>query len=283
MQKLRKAIPWYAKFGIKLVRGSLPINYSFFAKLGFFRHGKMDDPKSAVEIFQRHFSDQDLPKRSFVFLEMGPGDSLFSGIIASYKGASASYLVDHGDWVSKDVTKYLGMIEYLFGTDHLKTLNISSIEDVKRVFNIHHLTGGLADLRALPADLVDISFSNAVLEHVYASEMFDTFKELKRISKKDAVSSHYIDFKDHLAYSLNNLRFSEEFWEKPIVKKSGIYTNRLRFSDIVKAMEEAGFHCEICKVEKWPELPVKKQSLDSAFFKYSIEDLLIRDAWVKLT
>lgn len=283
LQGLRKAIPWYVKFIIKIIRGLLPLNYSFFAKLGFFRHGKMDDPKSALDTFQKHLSDSILPTKPFVFMELGPGDSLFSGIIAAFKGASESYLIDNGDWVSKDVTKYLRMIEFLFGAEYLAKLKIENLEDIKKIFNIHHLTHGLEDLKKLPDQLIDVSFSNAVLEHVYVDEMTGTFKELRRISKNNAISSHYIDFKDHLAYSLNNLRFSRDFWERPLVKKSGIYTNRLRFSDIEKIAGETGFKMDVIKLEKWSELPLQRNKIHPSFSSYTSEELLIQGGWIRLS
>ena len=283
LQNVRKAIPWYVKFGIKLVRGTLPINYNFFATLGFFRHGKMDDPQTALNIFNNHFSKLDIPRSPFVMLELGPGDSLFTGIIAAHRGASASYLVDHGDWISRDITKYLQIIELLYGAEYLTSLNIKDLDDIKRIFNISHLTKGLDSLRSIPFESIDISFSNAVLEHVYAQEVQDIFKELKRISKKDTLSSHFIDFKDHLAYSLNNLRFSKELWEKDIVKKSGIYTNRLRFSDFVKTISSCQFQCAIKKLETWEKLPIKKNKMHTSFSSYEESDLLIKEAWVRLT
>jgi hypothetical protein len=281
LQELRKNIPWYIKFGLKIMRGSLPFNYNFFANLGFFRHGKMDDPESALAIFNNHFKNGDIPSLPFVFLELGPGDSLFSGIIAFHKGASSSYLVDHGEWVSKDIKKYLLLIKRLFGEDFLNNNEIRHIEDIKRIFKIHYLTNGVQSLKEIPSETIDLSFSNAVLEHVYAHEVRDLFKELRRISKKKTLSSHFIDFKDHLSYSLNNLRFSEKYWEKEIIKKSGIYTNRLRFSDMKNTIESSGFTISLIKLENWEKLPLSKSKLDHSLLNYNHEDLLIKEAWVR--
>ena len=41
----------------------------------------------------------------------------------------------------------------------------------------------------------------------------ETVYQLRRILKKDGLTSHEIDLKDHLSYSLNNLRFSKNLWE----------------------------------------------------------------------
>jgi hypothetical protein len=252
--------------------------------MGFFRHGTMDNPTSAIEVFNKHFPDaNEIPKTPFVFLEIGPGDSLFSGIIASYKGAKRSYLIDNGDYVSKDVHKYLKLIEILYGADYLANLELNSIDDIMKHFNIEHLTMGLASIKSIPEKTVDLSFSNACFEHVYANEVQDYFREIRRVSKKGSISSHCIDFKDHLAYSLNNLRFSQKFWETSLVKKSGIYTNRMRLSEMKDVIEKASFHCEITQVEKWDTLPIPMEKLHEDFKSYKIEDLLVKVAWLRLT
>jgi hypothetical protein len=281
---IRKNVPWFVKFLIKIVRGSLPIPYDVFARFGLFRHGKMDNTDYAIATFESHFPDaSEIPKTPFVFLEIGPGDSLASGIIANSKGAKTSYLIDSGDYMTKDVSKYLTLIERLFGADFLKSKKFVTVDDIKKEFNIVQMTEGVNSLRTLSDKLVDLSFSNACLEHVYADEVLDYFKELKRASKDNAISSHRIDFKDHLAYSLNNLRFSRKFWEKEIIKKSGIYTNRMRLSDMKDATERAGFCCVVKATEKWEVLPIRMSKLHRDFQSFKMEDLLVKGAWLRLT
>jgi SAM-dependent methyltransferase len=283
-QKIRKIVPWYVKFSIKIVRGSLPIPYDVFAGLGLFRHGKMDNPDYAITTFENHFPGLiEIPKSPFVFLEIGPGDSLSSGIIASSKGAKTSYLIDSGDYMTKDITKYLVLIEKLFGTEFLKNKRLETIGDIKKEFNIIQMTEGVTSLKTISDKSIDISFSNACLEHVACNEVEDLFKELKRVSRPGSISSHFIDYKDHLEYSLNNLRFSKSFWEKPIIKKSGIYTNRIRFCDMKTIIEKAGFNCEITKLGKWDVLPLAENKLHKDFKSFKKDDLLVKEAWVRLT
>lgn len=283
-QKIRKSVPWYVKFSIKIVRGSLPIPYDFFAGLGLFRHGKMDNPDYAIATFENHFPGlKDIPKTPFVFLEIGPGDSLASGIIASSKGAKMSYLIDSGDYMTKETSKYLILIERLFGADFLKNKKFETIEDIKKQFNIIQMTEGVTSLKTLPDQIVDISFSNACLEHVACNEVAELFIELKRVSKAGSISSHFIDYKDHLEYSLNNLRFSKKFWEKEIIKKSGIYTNRMRFCEMKTIIEKAGFNCLVTKLGKWDSLPLAETKLHADFRSFQKDDLLVKEAWVRLT
>jgi SAM-dependent methyltransferase len=283
-QKIRKSIPWYVKFSVKIVRGSLPIPYDFFAKLGLFRHGKMDNPDYAIATFENHFPGLiDIPKSPFVFLEIGPGDSLASAIIAYSKGAKKSYLIDSGDYMTKDISKYLNLIEKILGSNFLENKKLENIDHIKKEFNIVQLTEGVSSLKTLPDNIIDISFSNACLEHVACNEVEDLFKELKRVSKPGSISSHFIDYKDHLEYSLNNLRFSKEFWEKNIIKKSGIYTNRMRFFEMKNLIEKAGFKCVITNLGKWDRLPILESKLHADFQSFEKEDLLIKEAWVRLT
>ncbi len=126
------------------------------------------------------------------------------------------------------------IIRILFGENFEAQNKITSVEDVKRVFKIHYLTNGSESVCGIPANSLDISFSNGCMEHIPASEIGEYFKKLKRVSKPNTISPHFIDFKDNLEYSLNDLRFKKDFWEKPIIKKANIYTNRLRLSDMVK-------------------------------------------------
>jgi len=281
--QLRKVFPWYLKIFVKVLKAYLPLNYNLFAKMGLFRHGKMDRPLHAIEVFEKHFPfDADIPKKPFVFLEIGPGDSLFSGIIASFKGAKKSYLVDSGNWINKDVTKYLSLIKILFGDDFIKSNSLASLEEIKIKFNIVYLTNGLESLKSIPSSEVDVSFSNACFEHIPSHEVFEFFKELKRVSKNETISSHCIDFKDHLNYSLNNLRFSKKIWETDIIKKSGIYTNRLRFVDMERAAEIAGFKTTVVKLEKWDVLPMPRSKMHRDFLVYQDQDLLIKEAWIRL-
>lgn len=283
VMQLRRNLPWRIKLLIKVVCGLLPVDYAAFARIGLFRHGRMDDPQHALEIFGRHFPKTDLPQAPFTFLEIGPGDSLSSAIIAAAMGAERSYLVDVGDFVSRDLHGYRRLAVQLFGEGFLRENKLDSLDDVKAVFRIQHLTTGLAALQEVPDSTVDVAFSNACLEHVHAAEIPALFAQLKRVMKPGAVSSHAIDFKDHLAYSLNNLRFSRRFWEGSMIKRSGAYTNRLRLSDMLGAMQSAGFKYTVVQQVRWEKLPLDRKCLHPDFQGYPMDDLLTKEACVRLS
>jgi hypothetical protein len=81
---LSQHIPWQLKIGAKIVLSRLPFDYRICRRLGAFKNGPMDRPDYAFQVFRRHFDAVDFPRRpgDFVALELGPGDSLFSALIA---------------------------------------------------------------------------------------------------------------------------------------------------------------------------------------------------------
>ena len=98
----------------------------------------------------------------------------------------------------------------------------------------------------------------------------------------NAISVHSIDFKDHLAYSLNNLRFSEKIWESEFMSSSGFYTNRLRYCDLKEIFLMSGFEIIKEDLKTWKELPMKKNKLNLDFINYDESDLLVKEAMVVL-
>jgi hypothetical protein len=99
---------------------------------------------------------------------------------------------------------------------------------------------------------------------------------LYRIHKPHGIASHIIDFKDHLAEGLNNLRFSERLWESELFASSGFYTNRIHAPAMLKMFESCGFeNIQVRKEWRWGELPICRSVLDRSFKSVPEEDLLI--------
>ena len=74
-------------------------------------------------------------------------------------------------------------------------------------------------------------------------------------------SSHAIDLKDHLNYSLNNLRFTDKLWETEFFVNSGFYTNRLSISDITNIYKNIGFRITIMNKLTWMKYHFQDQNL----------------------
>lgn len=272
-------IPWWGKIASKVILSRLPASYYLWKKLSLFEHGSMQKPADAYSVFKQHF-DRIQPPAGFTSLELGPGDSLFSAIVAKAFGGSSSYLVDTGDYAIKDIDSYKIMIDFLheqgLAVDPTWT-NWRSVSDVLDSCSAHYLTSGLSTLKSIPDNSVDFIWSQAVLEHIRRNEFLDVMKELRRIIKNTGYCSHMIDLKDHLGGNLNNLRFSEKIWESDFMVKSGFYTNRIRYSDMIDLFQEANFQITYCEIKKWDKLPTSRANLALPFKNMPDEELLVSE------
>ena len=278
---------WPLKIISKMALSRLPIKYSFWKKFGIFEWGAMDNPTYPIKIFEKHKDlvfPEGLPK-DFIALELGPGDSIAAGIIAKAYGAKKTYLVDAGRFASENVEFYKGLSKSLNdkGLNPVDISKVSSFKEILEINNIVYLTKGLMDLKNIPSEEVDFIWSHSVLEHVRKGEFDLTMLELARILKsKTGRMSHSIDLMDHLAKSLNNLRFSEKTWESSLWADSGFYTNRLRSSEILESMKNAGLEILVTQKGRWAKIPIKRSSIDSQYRDVSDEDLLVRTMHVLL-
>ena len=269
---------WRLKILAKIILSRLPFGYSIWQKLGLFRHGKMDSSEYALNVFDSHIKRAGLEGNldCKIILELGPGDSISTSMIAFAHNAN-SILVDAGDFMKRNVATYRELANIL-ALKNLPTPKITSemnFKDVLKITNSQYFTEGLKSLRSIPTNSVDFIFSQAVLEHLRKYEFFDIMKELRRILKPTGISSHQVDLRDHLGGALNNLTFSERVWESDFFVKSGFYTNRIRFLEMITLFQNADFDVNITHVEKWHSLPTSRKRMDSIFSKFTDEELLI--------
>ena len=241
-------IPWYVKIPAKVVLSRLPVSGKAWQKLHLFRAGGMDSDQYARSIFDKHFGAtgfSDLSNKTV--LEIGPGNGLLTGKYANELGAEKTWLIDS-----------------------------EPIADVEPFPNTVYLTEGLKSFREVPDASVDFLFSNAVLEHIRLKEFVPLLLEMKRVLKPQGIGSHQIDFRDHLQYALNNLRFSEHIWESDFMAKSGFYTNRIPWSKMQTLME-AHFAVFIKNRTSWPSLPTAQNKMSSPFRTMPEQDLMTLD------
>lgn len=269
---------WRLKVLAKIILSRLPFGYSIWRKLGLFRHGQMDSSDYALKVFDSHLIRTNLEGqiRGKVVLELGPGDSISTSIIAAAHGAK-SILVDAGDFMNRDVETYKELSQKLIQKKFILP-EISSemnFKDILKLCDSDYLTNGLNGLKSIPSNSVDFIFSQAVLEHLRRHEFLDIMKELRRILKPTGISSHQVDLKDHLGGALNNLTFSEKNWESEFFVKSGFYTNRIQFVDMVEMFKMANFNVNITHVNKWEKLPTSRNKINKKFQKYTDNELLI--------
>tara|TARA_Y100001935_G_C17295618_1_gene505922 strand:- start:1586 stop:2356 length:771 start_codon:yes stop_codon:yes gene_type:complete len=249
--------------------------------MGLFEHGKMNSHVYSVDTFFSHLNRLSLSPenlKGLVILELGPGDSISTSIIASCFGAK-TILLDAGDFVQKDLLEYSELINYLkkqgYKTSHLEDCH--DFDDLLKATRTTYLTKGLKSYDSIPSDSIDIIISQAVLEHIRQHELEQTLRENKRILEKNGSCSHQIDLKDHLSSGLNNLRFKRRIWESNIFSQSGFYTNRVRFSALIEILKQIGFKVKVDEVNVWKKLPIKKEKLNQEFSVLSEEELLVKD------
>lgn len=272
---VKEATPWWVKIGLKVALARVPLDYGRWRRLGVFQHGFMLDPEYAQRTFLRHFDRvrETLPE-AFTVLELGPGDSLATALIAYAHGARCTWLVDAGAFAEQDVTAYRKFYDVL-GTR--VPAPAASMEGLLASTGSRYLTRGLASLREIPSASVDFVFSQAVLEHVDLAEFDATARELYRVLKPGAVSSHRIDLQDHLAHGLHSLRFSRDVWEAGwFARRSGFYTNRLRASEIDAIFRGAGYRVDARIDDCWPRPPLDRSAIHAEMAHLSDADLLVR-------
>jgi Methyltransferase domain len=284
---LKRHIPWRVKIAAKVVLARLPVDYSFWERLSLFKHGPMEQPEYAFQIFCRHFERVQFPRKSggFVCLELGPGDSLFSALIARALGASKVYLVDVAPFARRDVAPYREMMSYLsdcgFAVSEFRECR--SVDGFLKACSAEYLIGGLSSLKQIPTKSVDFIWSQAVLEHVRRNHFLSTLRELRRVQSHDGLGSHRIDLRDHLADALNNLRFRERIWESDFMSRSGFYTNRIRYTEMLELFRQAGFGVDVTNVDRWPQVPTAPQKMVAPFRYLPEQELTISGFDVLLT
>lgn len=268
--ELKNQIPWWIKIISKILLSRFGLSYQQWRHLGIFTHGAMLDYKYAIEVFQNHYSKsmKYLPD-NYSLLELGPGDSISTAIIATTFGSIKTWLVDSESFASHLIEDYYQIFEYL-------DIPVpGSIEELLAITNTHYLINALESLREIKSNSVDFIFSHAVLEHVSIHDFNDTINELYRIQNPGGVSSHRIDLMDHLSKSLHSLRFSRDLWESAWFAKSGFYTNRLRANEIMNSFSQAGFVVLHKEFDCWDAIPLNRKSIHPEFDHISDSDLKI--------
>lgn len=277
--KIKKGAPWWVKIGAKIVLARLPISYRFWQSVGLFRHGFMDAANYALNVFDTHVARAGLRYEDLkgkTVLEIGPGDSVATAIIACAYGAE-SILIDSGPWAKDSALSYVGLVRLLSerGLDVPQISGDENLVDILNKFRGRYIPAGIRGWAEIEDGKVDFVFSQAVLEHVRKSEFLETQKECWRVMANGAIASHRVDLRDHLGGSLDNLRFSEKLWESDFFVRSGFYTNRIQKNQMIRFFVEAGFECEVIGESHWDQLPTSKRKMNNAFHNIPDEELCV--------
>jgi SAM-dependent methyltransferase len=278
---VRSLLPWWGRIAVKLALSRVPVGYEFWQTLGLFRHGAMDDPEYSLRIFADHWerSSPHFRSKPATALELGPGDSVASALIAHAHGIGSLLLVDTGPYASLDMNTYR-RVAVALNRRGLVAPDGDALADVPtmlRACGSTYLTNGLASLEAVPTATVDWIWSQAVLEHVRLAEVERSLAAMRRVIRPGGVISHRIDLQDHLGGGLNNLRFSYRIWERDgFAYRGGFYTNRVRSSEWLRRFTGAGFRVESLVEDRWPHLPIPRDRLASPYRDLPDADLRVR-------
>lgn len=278
-RKIKQQLPWWLKIGSKIVLARLPISYGLWKKVGLFELGRMDQAEFPLKSVQRHLDHLEhvglkKPEPGFSYLEMGPGDSIASALVAKALGAGKIYLLDIGDFATRDLSTYTRIANYIRSQGYKLEVDLFSFQTILDTCNITYLTNGLESWKEIPDNSVDFCWSQSVLEHVGRYEFLYTFEELHRVLRPTGLSCHTVDLADHFEHALHNLRFSEGIWESDFMTKSGFYTNRLRRCEMMELFRKAGFDPHEVWTHSWPEgLPTPREKFHPYFQQFSDEEL----------
>ena len=277
----KKWIPWQAKIAAKIVLSRLPIPYRFWRAVSCFDLGPMEKPEYAYAVFREHYdrAAPPAPEDGFVCLELGPGNTLFTAVIARAFGAKKTYLVDEGAFAAESPARISGNGGATFSRRRAGRAGSRPLPDApgrlaRDGCPVPHRGSSVTRSASRRVPCTSL-FSHAVLEHVRREDFEPTLRELSRILHHDGVASHRVDFTDHLNGRLDSLRFSMRRWESRLFAASGFYTNRLRYSEILEACAKAGMIVETPKVERWPELPTAREKLATPFRDLPESDLKV--------
>jgi len=283
IKSIKKIIPWYIKFIVKILLSFIPNKEKLFRSIGIYKLGHMKDPGYSINGFISHLDYSGFNVENRVVLEVGPGDAVSTGIIAWSMGAKKSYLIDNGNYATKDIKIYKKLLQALkiSGNERVNKLDeVSNFDELLQRTNTIYLNKGLESLRKLESSSIDYCFSRAVLEHIFLNEFPAFVVEIYRVLKFGGLCSHKIDLKDHLGESLNSLRFNQGFWESELVRRSGFYTNRLRCYQIEKIFQISGFDVLKIQLDQWDKLPIQKRYLSLGFKNLNDEELKIKGMFI---
>ena len=280
---IKSALPWFVKIPAKIVLSRLPVSMRAWQKLNLFRAGAADSPVFHYGVFQCHLAGcaiQSLQGKTV--LELGPGNGLLTALFARTLGAEHTWLVDQIQLAQDDWPMFEAALEFL-RTKGLTPPAVSRSEPLAEQLHYTYLTEGLESLHQIPSASVDFLFSQAVMEHVRLAEFNDIAREMRRILRPGGAASHWIDFRDHLQYALNNLRFSEKVWESRFMSSSGFYTNRIPFPAMQQRFRDAGFSVRVVNEYRWPSgLPTLQARMAPPYRGMAPDDLMIQHAHVVL-
>jgi len=179
-------------------------------------------------------------------LEIGPGINFGSTLLVAAMGARAM-VADRflSPWDSDYHPKFYTLLRQwicsnVTGAD-LRALDSILLNGGYTPESVGCYQVPLESLKGIADNSVDIVFSNAVLEHL--SDPQGSFRQLARISRRNALGYHQVDFRDHNDFSkpLEYLLIPDKEFEKDFNQRHAERGNRYRPTDYSHFFEASGF------------------------------------------
>ena len=205
-----------------------------------------------------HLSAHGLTIEGRTMLELGPGRNLGTALVLACHGAGMTAIEPNETaWDSGyHPGFYLALREWL--ARNRPALDLGPLDRVIREGRVpkevvEYLHGSLEDFPSLPAQGLDIVFSNAVLEHVLDLET--CVGELARITRPGGLNLHQIDLRFHSLHSdpLRFLLYGPEKYAALREFTSGGCGSRLRYSEYRNLFLEAGFRVAGEEINLWAD------------------------------
>jgi hypothetical protein len=113
-----------------------------------------------------------------------------------------------------------------------KSLFVSNLENILNNFCSNNekevRLGGISLIRnidLIPDNLIDVHFSNAVLEHVFNIE--EDLNQLRRITSSTSIGFHIVDFLDHRYYDDPSISPLEKYYDGHLDEINGLTPSEL--------------------------------------------------------
>ena len=267
--QMKRNIPWPIKVGLKLAFGAAHVHYGLLKRLRIVEFGRMEDESFANEIFELHVRS---PLRDAhtspagTLLELGPGDSIATGILGRAAGFPSVTLVDIG-WFADLRPSAVNALYASLDPKKLAVDPTSTREQVQeqlRLNGINYMVAGLHSLASIRPQTVGHSFSNAVLQHVDRGQLAELVRLLGRLHVMGSLGSHAINFTDHFSGGFVNHQLPHWVMESALVKRANLYTNRVLLDQYFGLFQAAGFEIIRVAVDLFSERSTQPRVFASA-------------------
>jgi SAM-dependent methyltransferase len=235
-------------------------------------------------------------KKNFNVLEIGTGWYPVVPLGMYLCGAEKITTVDISallktDAVHQTIEKFLDYQKSGKLGEYIKDIETGRLEKMKQhlhenapprqLLNNMNIESIVGDARNIdkPDGSYDLIISNNTLEHIYPQILTAIMKELKRLSHRQTIMSHFIDMSDHFAHldksitPYHFLKFSDAAWS--CIDNSIQPQNRLRITDYRKMLHEAGFRILHEENRAGDIEAVRAAEIHPKFRSYTLEDIAV--------